>query len=83
MNPQSVEKLLAMPEGRELVAFINAEAAKLNDLSSLEKTENGNFNLIEVHGRRLAIETLIAILAPFINTQERPTGVDPSEYVVE
>lgn len=81
MNPQTIQRLKELPEFKELVAFIGAEASKLqgyDGLQDLSFTERA----YEVSIRMRMKERLDAILQPLLGGVDKPAGVDPQEFVV-
>lgn len=83
MNPRIVQKLLEnIPEVRELVAFLAAEANKLNTLDGINEPAEPTTLAVEVLARLRAKQTIDAMLAPLLVSVDKPTGTDPSEFVV-
>lgn len=84
MKPESVAKLLQLPEGRELVAFLESELAKLKDMSFLNALHNSTPDQVSllVWSRFHSLNTLESMLAPFINTQQKPVGTNPDDFLV-
>lgn len=84
MNPQLAQKLMSeVPEMKEFVAYVIAEVQKLNTLSNITWTDNGERTIaLVVLSRQIAIDTLTNILVPLLNTQQSTLRPDPKEYVV-
>lgn len=83
MKPETIQKLREnVPEFRELLAFLASEAAKLDSLSILDKTLTPDLGA-HIVGLRYARDTINAMLAPLLETVDKPTGVNPAEYMIE
>lgn len=82
MNPETVKKLQEnVPELRELVAFLAAEAEKLNTLADLGEFAHNDI-AVEVIARKRAYDTIQRMLSPLLDVQESGSGIDVQEYVV-
>lgn len=82
MSPQTIKKLQEnIPELRELIAFLTAEAEELNVIADIHLTSPTEIAL-EVLARQRAYKTIKDILSPLLDTQETIISIDPSEYVV-
>lgn len=81
MNPESVLKLLQLPEGKELVGFLAIEAEKLNVLDDITLTDSDEIAL-EVLSRKNAYKRLKDILKELIVDQsEGRPAANPKEYI--
>jgi hypothetical protein len=82
MNPKTVEILTKnVPELKELIAFLQSEAQKLDTLAGIS-APTPNDIAVEVLARKRAKETIDAMLAPLLGHVDKPTGINPEEFVV-
>lgn len=82
MNPETIQKLLVLPEFKEFCAFIAAEAEKLNSVSDIEI--DGQLPVVvavQVQARQQAYKVIQRMLAPLLNVQGKTaSGPTTKEY---
>lgn len=80
MPPESIAKLRKSPQFKELIGYLGTELDKvdsLDGLAALSFTERA----YEATSRLRAKEFLTGILAPLLETGDKPGGIDPKEYI--
>jgi hypothetical protein len=85
MNPATVQKLKEkVPELKELIAFLQAERYKLNDMNFLAQFEQLTSDQISllVWSRFHAGTIIDNMLEPLLGGVDKPIGVNPEEYVL-
>ena len=81
LSPKIANKLVQdVSEIKELVSFIKEEIKKLDSTLDI-KLDDPITLAVEVKSRQRAIETLLAILSPLLNTQD--ISSNENEYAVE
>lgn len=81
MNPELAQRIMQLPEGRELLESIKDMVAKLNSVSDI-KLDNPVELSVEVKGRQRAVEIITDdILSPlFTFSGEKQEKMGSEEY---
>lgn len=83
MKPETIKRLQEnVPELRELIAFLSAEATKLNTLDGVIDFHDPIQLAVAVKARIRAYETISTMLAPLVSPIDKPVGTDPKEFVM-
>ena len=69
MSPELAQKLMGLPEGRELKAFLLSEANKLNRLDDIKFTDPNEIAL-EAKSRQRAYEVVKEMLSTLLDSSE-------------
>ena len=83
MNPESVKKIMDMPEGRELFEYFCDEANKLNSVEAVPKFEGMYGFAIKTTGNSIAFKILKDIIGVLGNVPNKPKPINPKEYTVD
>jgi hypothetical protein len=72
MNPNLAKRLMDLPEGRDLLAFLQSEAQKVNTLDGIDSTNLYEI-AVETKARQQAHKALTEMLSPLLDASEYDT----------
>jgi hypothetical protein len=83
MDPLLAKKLITdIAEMRDFIAFIQAQAQRLNHIDEISHTLAYDELAIEVKARKHAYGILVSILDPLLSVDKRPLDTTRDDYTV-